>query len=111
MARIVGGDTTKEQSRVTLHESSRYHAHRSGRAQNRSLASTKTYKPRSLLGAASSHKVIRDRGAAHERNLSLSQIEYGKRDYSPIITTSKHALRKIYDPKRKHVHSASVQTH
>lgn len=31
----------------------------------------------------------------------MSQIEYTntKRDYSPIITTSKHDLRRIYDPQ------------
>jgi len=31
----------------------------------------------------------------------MSQIEYTntKRDYSPIITTSKYDLRRIYDPK------------
>lgn len=33
--------------------------------------------------------------------LDMSQIEYTntKRDYSPIITTSKYDLRRIYDPK------------
>lgn len=112
MGRMFGG-TTKAHDKPLLN-SSRYHTHKSnGRAHNRSQASTNSFMPTSLLNvnAASSQKVIRDRGMAHERNLSLSQIEYGKRDYSPIITTSKHALRKIYDPKRKHVHSASVQTH
>lgn len=37
----------------------------------------------------------------HERNLSMSQIEHArhcKRDYSPIITTSKYDLKHIYDP-------------
>ena len=31
--------------------------------------------------------------------MNASQIEYtqGKRDYSPIITTSKYDLKKIYD--------------
>lgn len=36
-----------------------------------------------------------------DKNLSLSQIEYTtkhKRDYSPIITTSKYDLHQIYDP-------------
>jgi len=36
-------------------------------------------------------------------DLNASQIEYtaNKRDYSPIITTSKYDLRKIYDPHNK----------
>jgi hypothetical protein len=36
-------------------------------------------------------------------DLNASQIEYtaNKRDYSPIITTSKYDLRKIYDPYNK----------
>jgi hypothetical protein len=36
-----------------------------------------------------------------DKNLSLSQIEFtakNKRDYSPIITTSKYDLKQIYDP-------------
>jgi hypothetical protein len=35
--------------------------------------------------------------------LNASQIEYTqtKRDYSPIITTSKYDLRRIYDPQFK----------
>ena len=34
-------------------------------------------------------------------NLDISQIEYtqNKRDYSPIITTSKYSLKKIYEPQ------------
>lgn len=107
---MLGGATTKAQS-LLEHESSRYHTRKSGRIP--SHASSKSFRPATMLNATASQKVIRDRGMAHERNLSLSQIEYGKRDYSPIITTSKHDLRKIYDPsgpKRKHVHSASVQT-
>lgn len=34
-------------------------------------------------------------------NLDISQIEYtqDKRDYSPIITTSKYSLKKIYEPQ------------
>jgi hypothetical protein len=96
---------------MSMPEASRYHTQKSGRAHSRSHLSTNSYKPTTLLNPASSHKIIRDRGTAHERNLSLSQIErYGKRDYSPIITTSKHAMRKIYAPKREHHHSASVQT-
>ena len=40
-----------------------------------------------------------------DKNLSLSQIEFTakhKRDYSPIITTSKYDLQQIYDPQRTH---------
>lgn len=36
-----------------------------------------------------------------DKNLNLSQIEYScinKREYSPIVTTSKHNLKQIYDP-------------
>jgi hypothetical protein len=63
-----------------------------------------TFVPASLLNsnrAIEKKRIVRDNCKAHERNLSLSQIEgirRCKRDYSPIVTTSKFDLRKIYEP-------------
>ena len=41
-------------------------------------------------------------------DLNVSQIEYTatKRDYSPIITTSKHDLRRIYDPSHQQMYKS-----
>lgn len=54
-----------------------------------------------------------------DKNLSLSQIEFTakhKRDYSPIITTSKYDLQQIYDPlgnnkKRENRYSSVNNSH
>ena len=45
--------------------------------------------------------------------LNMSQIEFTqrKRDYSPIITTSKHALKKIYGSKPSGLESHMVKSH
>ena len=43
----------------------------------------------------------------------MTQIEKvnKKRDYSPIVTTSKHDLKKIYDPQESRGHRSASSGH
>ena len=50
-------------------------------------------------------------GQRPEDDLNRSQIEFSrdKRDYSPILTTSKYDIKSIYDPMGKYASTGNVQ--
>ena len=58
------------------------------------------------LGNTNNNTMMRLTSNNPYTDVNISQIEYtqDKRDYSPIITTSKHELKKLYDPHGRSGH-------